>query len=277
MKATKCTRIRKKNDMARVKVNILGVNIAKMNMPQVIQAVKQAIQKKQKLFVVVPNVFVVTKCNRDEGYRKIINSADIALADGMPLVWASYFLGQYTGGRVCGPDFFSKFNMIAEEEGYSSYYLGGGPGGSEKVAENLKRRHPSLKIAGNFSPPLGEISSRLSDEIIERINAAKPDILWVGLGSPRQERWIHRYFYRLRVIVAVGVGAAFDYETGKKRRGPRWMQKVGIEWLYRILQNPARFWNKRCYTYLWEFILPIFIQVLKKHMLLLKDRGIDGN
>lgn len=260
-------KISNKGDLVRSKVKILGVNIDRMDMIQTIKAIKHAVEKKHKLFVVVPNVFVVTECNRDDEYRNIINSADIAFADGVPLVWASYLLGQYTGGRVSGADFFSKFNKITEKEGYSCYYLGGGPGGSEKVVENFKWRYPALRISGNFSPPLGEISNQLSDEIIERINAAKPDILWVGLGSPRQEKWIHKNFQRLNVNIAIGVGAAFDYEAGKKQRAPRWMHKLSLEWSYRILfENPALFWKKRYYACLWEFILPVLAQIIKERI-----------
>jgi len=253
--------------MANEKVDILGVNISRMNMAQAIDAVKNVIECSQKVFIVVPNVFVVTECNRDAEYKKIINTADIAFADGVPLVWSSYFLGKYTGGRVSGPDFFSIFNMISEKKGYSCYYLGGGPGGSEKVVENFNRRYPRLKIVGNFSPPLGEIPHSLNDEIIDRVNKAKPDILWVGLGAPRQEKWIYNNFNNLSVHVAIGVGVAFDYEGGKKRRAPSWMHKVGIEWSYRILfENHNLFWKKRYYAYFGEFILPVIIQIIKNRI-----------
>lgn len=247
-----------------MKVNILGVNVTRMNMPQAIQSVRNAIQSRHKLFIVVPNVFVVVECNKDKDYKQIINSADMALPDGMPLVWASYLLGQYTGGRVSGPDFFSIFNEVAEKEGYTCFYLGGGPGGSERVVENLKRRHPALKIVGNFSPPLGEISNELNDLIVEMINTAEPDILWVGLGSPRQERWIAGNLHRLNVRIVIGVGAAFDYEAGKKQRGPRWVRKIGAEWAYRIWQDPVRLWQKKCYAYPWEFVLPVLRQIIKE-------------
>lgn len=251
----------------RAKVNILGVNIDKMNMSKAIETVKHVIETQRKFFIVVPNVFVVTECNRNEDYKKTINSADIAFADGVPLVWASFLLRQYTGGRVSGADFFSKFNPIAEQRGYGCFFLGGGPGGSERVAENLRRRCPDLKIVGNFSPPLGEISDRLSDEIVGRINAAKPNILWVGLGAPRQEIWIHKNFHRLNVNIAIGVGAAFDYEAGKKRRAPIWMQKIGMEWSYRILfENPSLFWKKRYYAYIWEYFLPVTAQIVRERV-----------
>jgi len=245
-------------------VNILGVEITQFSMLQAIQAVKGAVNAKRKTFVVVPNVFVITECRRDAYYKNIINSADMAFADGMPLVWVSRLLGQYTGGRVSGADFFSIFNMVAEKERYSCYYLGGGPGGSERIVENLRRRHPKLQIAGNFSPPLGYIPESLNEKIVNEINYAKPDILWVGLGAPRQEKWIYSNFNKLNIIVSIGVGAAFDYAADKRKRAPRWMQKISMEWAYRILfENPTLFWKKRYYAYLWEFIMPVIGQVVK--------------
>jgi N-acetylglucosaminyldiphosphoundecaprenol N-acetyl-beta-D-mannosaminyltransferase len=253
------------------KVEILGVRIDRMNLSQTIRETMRIIEEKEKRFFVVPNVFIVTQCKRDTEYRRIINSADIAFADGVPLVWASRLLGEYTGGRVSGADFFKSFNMVAAEKGYSCYYLGGGPGGSEKVAKNFAKRHRALRIVGNFSPPFGEISDSLNAEILERINAVKPDILWVGLGAPRQEKWIYNNLEQLDVHVAIGVGAAFDYEAGKRKRAPRWMHKIGMEWFYRILfENPTLFWTKRYYAYLWEFIIPVLFQVMKKRIYLLK-------
>lgn len=249
------------------KVEILGVEINRMNLAQAISETIRIIEEKEKRFLVTPNVFIVTECRRDMEYKRIINSADIALADGVPLVWASYFLGKYTGGRASGADFFNIFSGVAAEKGYSCFFLGGGPGGSEKVVENLAKRHPTLKIAGNFSPPLGEISDSLNAKIMERINDLKPDILWVGLGAPRQEKWIYRNFEQLDVHVAIGVGAAFDYEAGKRRRAPRWMHKIGMEWSYRILfENPTLFWKKRYFAYSWEFILPVMAQITKKRI-----------
>lgn len=255
----------------RRKVNILGVPVDRMNMDEAIRAVKGALKRKEKLFIVAANVYIVTQCNKDEGYRDVICSADMVFPDGMPLVWASRLLGHYTGGRVSGPDFFCQFNRIAEEEGYSCYLLGGGPGGAEKVVESLRRRHPRLKIAGNFSPPFGEIPDELSGEIVKKINAVRPDILWVGLGAPRQERWISCNIHKLNVGFAAGVGAVFYYETGIKRRAPRWMHRIGLEWSYRVIvQDPTLFWKKRYYAYFWEFILPVFAQVIRERVSLFR-------
>jgi N-acetylglucosaminyldiphosphoundecaprenol N-acetyl-beta-D-mannosaminyltransferase len=250
------------------KVDILGVNIDRMDLQHTVEAVCHTIRSRQKTFIVVPNVFIVTECKRDPEYHNIINSADIAFADGMPLVWTSYLLGQYSGGRVSGADFFSLFQPISEKEGFSSFYLGGGPGGSERVAENFRKQYPRLRIVGNYSPPLGEISEAANEDIVTRINAASPDILWVGLGAPRQEKWIYRNLHRLQVTVAIGVGAAFDYESGKKKRAPRWMRQLGLEWSYRILfENPSLFWRKRHYAYLWEFVFPVLGEIARQRLL----------
>jgi N-acetylglucosaminyldiphosphoundecaprenol N-acetyl-beta-D-mannosaminyltransferase len=245
------------------KVDILGVNVSRLDIPGALAEVSRIIDRGEKAFIAVPNVFVLTECKRNSEYREIINSASLVFPDGLPLVWASYLLGQYTGGRVCGPDFFTAFHRTAVERKYSNYYLGGGPGGSEKVVSRLRDRYPDLLIAGNFSPPMGTLSDNLNEAILQRIKATKPDILWVGMGAPRQERWISRYLDRLDVRIAIGVGAVFYYEAGIKKRAPRWMQRIGMEWSYRILkQEPSLFWRKRYYAYLWEFIIPVLSQVL---------------
>jgi len=253
--------------LPRQTVNILGINVDRLNLAQSIVTIKTIIKGKHKVFAVFPNVFVLTESRRNDEYKKIINSADLSFADGVPLVWASYLLGRYTGGRVSGADMFLLMNLIAEQEGFSCYYLGGGPGGSEKVIDNFRRQYPRLKIVGNFSPPLGEISQRMNYEIVRKINSAKPNILWVGLGSPRQERWIYSNFGNLDVNVAMGVGAAFDYAAGKKQRAPKWMQITGLEWFYRILfENFTLFWKKKYYAYLWEFMVPVLAQVFRERI-----------
>ncbi|MCK5707924.1 MAG: WecB/TagA/CpsF family glycosyltransferase [Candidatus Aureabacteria bacterium] len=254
------------------KVNILGVNINRINMANAVKVVSGCIDSHQKIFIAVPNVFVVTECNKDKEYKKTILSADIAFPDGLPLVWSSRLLNEYTGGRVTGPDFFVEFHKIAEKQGYSSYYLGGGPGGSEKVVKSLRVKHPALKIAGNFSPQFGELPDDLNNKIIEGINAVKPNILWVGMGAPRQELWIYKNLKKLDVNVAIGVGAVFDYEAGKTKRAPLWMQKIGMEWSYRIIcQDPTLFWRKRYYAYLWEFIFPVFLQAIRQRIFKIRE------
>lgn len=145
--------------------------------------------------------------------------------------------------------------------------MGGGPGGAEKVADNFRERYPDLDIKGSFSPPLGEIPKHLSETIVETINSVKPDILWVGLGAPRQEKWIYHNLGRLHVNIAIGVGAAFDYVAGKRKRAPRWMHKIGMEWSYRIMfENPSLFWKKRYYAYVWEFTLPVSRQIISERV-----------
>lgn len=253
------------------KVDILGVQVSRVNLRRAIDLVIETMKEGRKIYISVPNVSVVTTCMRDESYRNAINAADIALPDGVPLVWASYLLGEYTGGRASGADFFKLFQTVSEQNRYTNYYLGGGPGGSERLVRILSERYPGLRIVGNFSPRMGELTASMVDDIVEKVNALTPDILWVGTGSPRQERFIHENMSRLKCRVAIGVGAAFYYEAGIKRRAPRWMQKVGLEWSYRILfEDPRLLWKKRYYAYLWEFAFPLLLQIIRKRIHLRK-------
>ena len=135
----------------------------------------------------------------------------------------------------------------------------------------MNKIYPNLKIVGNFSPPLGDISNSLNQKIVSDINTLKPNILWVGLGSPRQEKWIYQNFNNLSLNLAIGVGAVFDYVSGKKKKPPKWIKKVGLAWSYRILfQDFSLLWRKRYYAYLWEFIIPVLFQVMRSRVCLLR-------
>ena len=169
----------------------------------------------------------------------------MALPDGMPLVWASRLLGCPIPGRVAGSDFLLEFSKIAASKGFSFFLLGGAPGVPENLARVLVRLNPELKVAGTYSPPFyRDFPPQVNEDIVRRINRTKPDVLWVGLGAPKQERWIHENLGQLEVKVAVGVGAAFDICSGRFRRAPVWMRRSGLEWLFRFVLEPKRLFRR---------------------------------
>jgi N-acetylglucosaminyldiphosphoundecaprenol N-acetyl-beta-D-mannosaminyltransferase len=187
----------------------------------------------------------IIAARRDRQLRSIYNRASLALPDGLPVVWASRLLGGRIPARVAGSDFLLAASAAAVRRGYTFYLLGGGRGTAERLAEILTGRNPGLKIVGAHSPPFhDEFPPELNARIIAGINAAKPDILWVGLGSPKQDRWIAENLQRLTVRVAVGIGAAFDMFGGGVGRAPLWMQKSGLEWFYRFLHEPRRLFRR---------------------------------
>jgi N-acetylglucosaminyldiphosphoundecaprenol N-acetyl-beta-D-mannosaminyltransferase len=248
-------------------VDILGVRVCRLDIAEILEVASAAIEEGGKLFLATPNVYSVTEAAKDPKFKDALDIADIAAPDGVPLVWASHILGKGCSGRVSGADFFELLTARAAERGYRCFFLGGGPGGSERVVEHLQLRFPALKIAGNFSPPFGELSDELTGRIVNAINSVSPDILWVGLGSPRQEKWIAENLDQLRVRFAVGVGAAFYYAGGVKKRAPRWMRNVGLEWSYRILREDlSLFWRKRYYAVFHEFLIPVLAQALKTRL-----------
>ncbi|HUJ75687.1 MAG TPA: WecB/TagA/CpsF family glycosyltransferase, partial [bacterium] len=180
--------------------------------------------------VVLPATSIM-HARRDRHFLRVCNGAAMVLPDGVPLLWASRLLGAPIPGRVAGSDLFWELSRLAEEEHYTCYLLGSTPRVLARLEGVLRRRFPRLRLVGSFAPPLSSsFSPTATDDMLRRVNAARPDILWVGLGAPRQELWIHANLPRLDVRLAIGVGAAFDMCSGSVRRAPRWMQKAGLEW-----------------------------------------------
>lgn len=226
-------------------VDVLGCRVSRVGLAETLQAMERMLAGRGKHQVVCHTVHTVLSARGDRSLRSLYNSASLALPDGVPLVWASRILGRPVPGRVAGPDLLLAASRAAARRGYTFFLMGGASGVAVRLAQELCRRNPGLRIAGAFSPPFHErFSPAVNEAIIARINAANPDVLWVGLGSPKQDRWIAENLERLAVRVAVGVGAAFDMYGGRKRRAPRWMQSSGLEWLYRFLHEPRRLFHR---------------------------------
>lgn len=245
--------------MPKDRVNILDVEVSRYNLDETMGLFCNAIDTGRKLRVSVTPVNCVLWAYRDENLKKIYNSADLVTADGVPLVWASKFLGSSIKGRVTGLDLLPEFSKISADKGYRLFFLGAAEGVATKLANYLKSVNPGLKIAGTYSPPFADqFSEAENDKMIDMINKSKTDILWVSLTAPKQDYWIAEHFDRLNVAIAIGVGAAFDVVAGNIKRSPKWMQKAGLEWLFRLAQEPGRL-SKR---YLIE--APQFIPLLFK-------------
>lgn len=182
--------------------------------------------------------FVVNSLN-DPELRRILQEASMATADGMPLVWASRLLGGPIPGRVTGADLVPALSERAAQKGYSLFFLGARPGIAAKAAELLQKRYPGLRVAGVLSPPVKPLLE-MDQSILETIQAAKPDILFVAFGNPKQEKWIRMYANQLHVPIAIGIGGTLDMLVGITKRAPRWMQQAGLEWAYRMVQEPGR-------------------------------------
>lgn len=227
------------------KISILGVQVHRVNMEDSIKLFKKFISDNGKHQICVPNVYTTILMQNDEELKKIHNSCSLAIPDGMPLVWVSKLYGKPIPERISGSDLFQKFAEVAAQRGYKFFFLGATPETIKKMTMKMKEEYPSLKIVGIYSPPfMKEFSEEENQKMIEIINKTKPDVLWLGLTAPKQEKWIGRNLHLLEVSVAVGVGAAFDFIAGKVKRAPDWMQKIGLEWFYRLRQEPKRLWKR---------------------------------
>ncbi|HWP83578.1 MAG TPA: WecB/TagA/CpsF family glycosyltransferase, partial [Terriglobia bacterium] len=195
-------------------------------------------------YIAVTGMHGVTEAQRDFGFRAVLNAADLVVPDGMPLVWLGRLRGYPLERRVYGPELMLAFCQQTAHKGYRHFFYGGAPGVADALARSLAKRFPGLVVAGTYSPPFRPLTAAEDAEVSEYIQRAKPDVLWVGLSTPKQERWMHEHRPRLRVPVMVGVGAAFDIHTGRLRQAPRWMRERGLEWLFRLLQEPRRLWRR---------------------------------
>jgi len=186
----------------------------------------------------------VMECQRDPELKGMVNRASLAVPDGMPLVWISRFQGQPHVRRVYGPDLMLSFCEVAARRGYTNYLLGGAPGQPEVLARRLVERFPDLLIVGGAATSVRPLSAAENERVIEAINNAGPDVVWVGMGTGYQERWIAQNRHLLRAPVLIGVGAAFDMHSKRVRQAPAWMQRAGLEWFFRLTQEPLRLWRR---------------------------------
>lgn len=194
--------------------------------------------------VVTVNLDFLVQAERNRHFREVINRADLAVADGMPLVWASHLVGQPLAERIAGVELVHESCALAAAAGHGVFLLGAAPGVADAAARELEVRYPGLRIAGTFSPPYGGMTGDEEERVIETIRRAAPGFLFVALGAPRQDLWIHDHLEQLNVPVAMGVGCVFDLLAGTVSRAPSWMRRSGLEWSYRLLQEPGRLWRR---------------------------------
>jgi N-acetylglucosaminyldiphosphoundecaprenol N-acetyl-beta-D-mannosaminyltransferase len=208
---------------------------------EAVQEVVQLAARAAPSFVVTPNADQVVNLEENAALRAAYARADLVVPDGMPVIWASRLLGTPLKERVTGADLMPKLCGIAAQRGLKVFLLGGGPGVAVRAAHNLARAYPGLQVAGTLCPPLGfEHDAARNAEIVQAIRASDADLVFVCLGSPKQEVWIDRHLARFDKGVFLGVGAAIDFCAGTVQRAPQWMRQTGLEWLFRLTQEPRR-------------------------------------
>ena len=221
--------------------DLLGVPIAVTDYDGAIAAMEGMIDGRDLGYVCAVPVHSLMVSRHDPGMRGALVGATMNVPDGRPLVWALNSLGERLGDRVYGPDLMDRFCDRAAQRGHRMWLYGGAtPEALDELVHALERRHPGLRIAGGWSPPHRPLTDAEEEDLVRRIDSDGADVVWVGLGVPKQELWMARMRPRLRAPVLVGVGAAFDFLAHRKRQAPAWMQARGLEWLFRLSQEPVR-------------------------------------
>jgi N-acetylglucosaminyldiphosphoundecaprenol N-acetyl-beta-D-mannosaminyltransferase len=223
------------------KREILGIPLALTTYAEAVDAMDGMVQRRERGYVCAVAVHAVMVSQNDSEMNEAVMGSTLTVPDGMPLVWAANLLGEGLDNRVYGPELMRRFNDRCAERGHRVYLYGGRDQGSlVQLTLNMRRNHPGINIVGGYSPPFRELGAGEEDEVVANINAARPDVVWVGIGVPKQEKWMARMRDRLDAPVICAVGAAFDFHAERISQAPPWMQERGMEWIYRIAQEPRR-------------------------------------
>jgi len=216
------------------KVSILGVKIDRVTKKQTIEKIANFVKSQKPHQIVTINPEFVMTAQKDKEFKEVINRADLAIADGVGIIWASRLVQHSLSERIAGVDLVDEIAKLASQNNWSIYFLGAKEGIAQKAAENLKKKYKNLKIVGFESGSPHDLT------IIEKIKKTKPDILLVAFGAPKQDKWIYKFKESLNVPVMMGVGGSFDFIAKKVPRAPKWLQNIGLEWFHRLINEPWR-------------------------------------
>jgi N-acetylglucosaminyldiphosphoundecaprenol N-acetyl-beta-D-mannosaminyltransferase len=226
------------------RANVLGVGVSAVNLSRATALFEEWIERNRRGYVCVTGVHGIMEAQRDEEFRRILNGSLLTTPDGTPTVWVGRTQGFHGMDRVFGPDLMLSVCEMSCRKGYSHFLYGGRYGVAERLRAKLKERFPSLRVVGTYTPPFGPLTLGQEAELRELVAASQPDLVWVGLSTPKQERWMAEFSSRLDSRIFIGVGAAFDYLTGDLRDAPEWVKRSGLQWLHRLNQEPRRLWKR---------------------------------
>lgn len=241
--------------------NVLGVKVSAIDIPMAIDTIDNWIATNQPNYVTITGVHGVIESQRDENIKEIHNRAGMVTPDGMPLVWMNHVQGNKHVSRVYGPDLMLAICEQSKQRGFKHFFYGGAEGVPELLKEKLTERFPDLEVVGTYSPPFRPLTPEEDEDIIKMIDESGANIVWIGLSTPKQEKWMSAHLGRMKAPVMIGVGAAFDFHAGLKTQAPKWMQKNGLEWFYRLASEPRRLGKRYLINN------PIFIGLISMQML----------
>lgn len=242
-------------------INILGIQVSALNLSMTVNLIESWIQSPRVgRYVCVTGVHGVMEGMRSPAIRSIHNRADAVVPDGMPLTWLGWWQGRRNMNRVYGPDLMLAVLEVSARKGYTNYFYGGKAGVADDLGRRMSERFPGLKVVGSYSPPFGPLSPAEEATILSEIHSLKPDFMWIGLSTPRQEMQMAAFSVNIQAKVMLGVGAAFDFHTGRVRQAPSWIQRMGFEWLFRLSMEPRRLAG-RYFRNNPAFLFHVFLQV----------------
>jgi len=230
--------------LARGRVDVLGVGVSTVTPEMAVAVLARWIEKRTPHYVCVTGVHGVMESQRASDLLDAHNASGLTVPDGVPLVWAARRAGASWVQRVYGPDLMRSVCALAPARGWRMFFYGATPDVVERLTTHLREHHPGIEIVGSYCPPFRPLDADERSDVTARINQARPDIVWVGLSTPKQERWMREFRPALEAPVLVGVGAAFDFVSGTKRQAPALLQRAGLEWLYRLVTEPRRLWRR---------------------------------
>ncbi|OHE86157.1 MAG: hypothetical protein A3G75_07945 [Verrucomicrobia bacterium RIFCSPLOWO2_12_FULL_64_8] len=240
--------------------NVLGTGVSAINLRQAREIALAALSERRKGYVSTADARVINLAADDPGLRSLLNASLLTTPDGMPLVWLARLRGHREVGRVYGPDLMLELCAATVATGHTHFFYGGGPGVAEALRDRLCARFAGLRVVGTFAPPFGPLDASAEAELRARVAEAKPDLFWVGLAVPERERFMAENLPKLDTTIMLGVGAAFDLLSGRVRQAPHWIQRGGLEWLFRLCLEPRRLAPR----YLWHlprFTLRVIAQI----------------
>jgi N-acetylglucosaminyldiphosphoundecaprenol N-acetyl-beta-D-mannosaminyltransferase len=224
--------------------DVLGVKVSAIDLEMAVELAGRSIGTGSHGYVCLTGVHGVMEAQHDPELRRILNRATINAPDGMPMTWIGRHQGFSKMDRVFGPDFMALMCRVSVLRGYRHFLYGGKEGVADLLSEKLRSRFPGIQIVDTYTPPFGALSFQDETQILARVRDSAPDIVWVGLSTPRQERFMAQYVDRIQAPLMVGVGAAFDFHTGTIRDCPDWIKRAGLQWFHRLLQDPGRLWKR---------------------------------
>lgn len=230
------------------RVNVLGVGITPLPMDETLQLMESVIAADNRGYICVAGVHGVMEAQTDTGLRSIINQSLLTTADGRPTVWVGWLQGFHRMTQITGPDLMLRVCAESVQKGYTHFFYGGDAGVAEQLKANLERKFPGLRVVGTYTPPFRPLNAAEQKDLQELVTRLKPDMFWVGLSTPKQERFMAEYLPKLDTKLMIGVGAAFDIHTGRIKDSPDWLQALGLQWAHRLCQEPRRLWKRYLYN-----------------------------